>query len=204
MIMPKTGLPTDDIRSKATSVALDLIRHSGYEKFRLLDVAREMNISHAALYKYFKNKEDLTDSVNEVWLREIDDELEAIVTSSVPVEEKIVEWSVRLYTEKRKKVLSDIEPFELIVAATYDKRPFIEAHLKRQADQLQRLIDEALRRHIMHGNKELILRVITAATEDYHHPSAVLRSASTNREQEIRFLMRTLLSGLANNTSIRG
>ncbi|MBS0948813.1 TetR/AcrR family transcriptional regulator [Weissella minor] len=52
--------------------ARSVLNQKGYDKARLADVARRLDITSAALYKHFKNKEDLFEATVIDWLRAID------------------------------------------------------------------------------------------------------------------------------------
>ncbi|MGC6769360.1 TetR/AcrR family transcriptional regulator [Enterococcus sp. LJL128] len=51
--------------------AEQLIEKHGMKKTSLSQVAKQLGVSHAALYKYFENKEDLWTSLAFGWLRDI-------------------------------------------------------------------------------------------------------------------------------------
>ncbi len=51
--------------------AEQLIEERGVEKTTLTQVAEHLGVSHAALYKYFKNKEDLWTTVATNWLNRV-------------------------------------------------------------------------------------------------------------------------------------
>ncbi len=49
----------DDLKSELIQKGLKLLDEEGYEKFSLRQVARACNVSHAAPYRHFKNKDEL-------------------------------------------------------------------------------------------------------------------------------------------------
>jgi AcrR family transcriptional regulator len=50
-----------------------ILAEKGYEKARLTDVARALDITPAALYKHFSSKDALFEKMNDVWLDSVDD-----------------------------------------------------------------------------------------------------------------------------------
>ena len=60
--MPRTGLSPEKARQRAVEIAVARIRENGFVKLRLADVAREMGVSHAALYAHFRDKAALLDA----------------------------------------------------------------------------------------------------------------------------------------------
>ena len=62
-----------DTRSRLREVALQLFAEQGYEKTSLREIAERLGVTKAALYYYFKSKEDIVRSLVEDYMAEIDD-----------------------------------------------------------------------------------------------------------------------------------
>ena len=190
----KTGLSADELKKKAASIARTLVRSHGYERFRLSDVAKEMNISHAALYKYFKNKDELLDTVNATWLAEIDAKLAQIAyRDTTPGNERLVQWFTTLYTMKREKVQADVEPYSALVAATADQKDFVRDHLSVQFDQLRYIVSETY----PDLDKTETTQLILTATLSYHYPKFVQDTADVDMTRELVSLLSVLDRGLS-------
>jgi AcrR family transcriptional regulator len=58
--------------------AATLFREDGYERTRLDDIARALNVTKPALYYYFKNKEDILVAIQQTGFDEIMTELKAL------------------------------------------------------------------------------------------------------------------------------
>jgi TetR/AcrR family fatty acid metabolism transcriptional regulator len=57
-------------RNKEQSIfeaALTVIKHTGFHKARMSDIANEAGISYGLVYHYFKNKENLFDAILDRW-----------------------------------------------------------------------------------------------------------------------------------------
>ncbi len=83
----------------------------GFEKVRLADVARQLGISHAALYKHFASKDDLFDSMIRQWLDEVDNPvLEDAIRA--PKQERVValhDWLHALVYARQEAFSADPE-----------------------------------------------------------------------------------------------
>jgi len=176
----------------AVRIARELVRQHGYEKFRLTDVARELGVSHAALYKYFEDKDALLDAVNAEWLNEIDETLEAILDMPKRPAKKIELWFETLYRLKREKILTDLEPYQAFIAADTNERPFIAAHLETQHRQLATLVAEAYPKK----NSSQLARIFLDATLPYHHPQLLLQHAKHDKIRSLHVTIRLLLRGV--------
>jgi len=187
-----------DIQSKralAIDAAILLVQKYGYEKFRLSDVAKQIGVSHAALYKYFSSKEDLLDSINERWIHQIDQAIEAIVDSEADAESKIKSWALTLHGMKHEKVLSDIESFETLIASSYKDRPFIVNHLKLQDNFIEKMVHQAINEGVFKNEQAYIVTALKTAMMPFHHPVIVLQNAKTDRVPEIDYLLDALFTG---------
>ena len=62
-----------DTRSRLREVALQLFAEQGYEKTSLREIAERLGVTKAALYYYFKSKEDIVRSLVEDYVAEVDE-----------------------------------------------------------------------------------------------------------------------------------
>jgi AcrR family transcriptional regulator len=62
-----------DTRSRLRELALKLFAEQGYEKTSLREIAEQLGVTKAALYYYFKSKEDIVRSLVEDYVAELDD-----------------------------------------------------------------------------------------------------------------------------------
>jgi AcrR family transcriptional regulator len=62
-----------DTRSRLRELALQLFAEQGYEKTSLREIAERLGVTKAALYYYFKSKEDIVRSLVEDYYTELDD-----------------------------------------------------------------------------------------------------------------------------------
>jgi AcrR family transcriptional regulator len=62
-----------DTRSRLRELALQLFAEQGYEKTSLREIAERLGVTKAALYYYFKSKEDIVASLVEDYVAQLDD-----------------------------------------------------------------------------------------------------------------------------------
>jgi AcrR family transcriptional regulator len=62
-----------DTRSRLRELALQLFAEQGYEKTSLREIAERLGVTKAALYYYFKSKEDIVRSLVEDYVAELDE-----------------------------------------------------------------------------------------------------------------------------------
>src|SRR5215472_10700442 len=65
-----------DTRARLRALALQLFAEQGYEKTSLREIAEHLGVTKAALYYYFKSKEDIVRSLVEDYVAELDELIE--------------------------------------------------------------------------------------------------------------------------------
>jgi len=65
-----------DTRARLRELALQLFAEQGYEKTSLREIAEHLGVTKAALYYYFKSKEDIVRSLVEDYMTEMDELIE--------------------------------------------------------------------------------------------------------------------------------
>lgn len=190
--MPKTGLSSEQMRCKAVSVTLDMMREQGFEKVRLSNVARAIGISHAALYAHFKDKEALLDAVIQDWLEDIDKRAAAALTTTDDHEGKVVKWFLARYQEKRQRALTDPEMYRAYNLAAAGDKASAAHHFARMRAQLADLLNDAG----LGNEKEAAL--LLDAMQAYNHPALIVARSDIDQTDNIRALLKIFFLGLKN------
>ncbi len=194
--MPRTGLTPQELRTRAIEVALERIRAQGFDNVKLTDVARELGISHVALYARFESKEALLDAVLEMWLADTTAALDAVCASKRKPMAKLEQWFLTQYTLKRDRALHDRAVYQAFAMATATNKPFACAYLERRRQQLLGILEEA--RDLLGSDPlERQAAVLLDGMAGFLHPRLILEGAETNREAPLKRVLQTLLRGLA-------
>jgi len=194
--MPRTGLTAEETRTRAVDLALAHMRRHGFDRVRLSDVARDLGVSHAALYAHFTDKAALLDAVTERWLEETRGVLDGVRQRSADPISKIEDWFVTLYRLKRERVLRDPEVYRAFDVAAALRKPFIVAHLTAIQEQLADLIKEtegAL------GSETPVSQAafLYEALSSFLHPKLIAEHVEEDREPRLRRLLGIVLNGIA-------
>lgn len=59
MNVTRTAQTSDEVRQQILDAAEERFRHYGYGKTTMVEIAKDVNMSAANLYRYFKNKQDI-------------------------------------------------------------------------------------------------------------------------------------------------
>ena len=194
--MPRTGLNAEEIKDKAVECTLRRMREHGFENVKLIDVARDIGVSHAALYAHFANKEALLDSVSERWLEALDTSLERICNRRKDPVARLFDWFLSLHARKRRRVLRDPELYKAFGVASSAMKPFIERHLANMLRQVTGLVREAMDAgELALREPEEVAAVLLEGAKSFHHPVLVAEHAHEKREALLREVLGALLRG---------
>lgn len=196
--MPRTGLTPAEIKEKAIDATIVTMRREGFDKVRLTEIAKELGVSHAALYLHFADKAALLDAVSERWLLEIDATLDAIAKKpgKTPVE-RLHAWMIAFHRAKRDKVLNDPELYKSFDAVASIKKPYVKCHIEVVRGQLVGMLAEAIaRRRLRDASAEKMAEVVWEATLSFHHPKLVAHYIDQKREPILKAVLDSVLKGL--------
>lgn len=195
--MPRTGLTPEELKAQALDAVEDLIRRHGVAKFRVVDVARALDVSHALLYRHFPDRDSLLDLVSERWLETIDTELEKIASADKPPEDKIRTWFLTLHRLKCRKVRMDPEMYRAFDMAAARRKPFVIKHLETAFGQMSRMAKEWKASGAAKGKAaETIVSILFEGTMSFHHPKLVADRIREDREPALKNLLSALLDGM--------
>jgi AcrR family transcriptional regulator len=196
--MPKTGLTQEQLRERAIEHTIERMRKFGYEKVRLSDIARDLGVTHAALYGHFADKAALFDAVSERWLVGIDRKLEDVCNDDAAISslQRITNWFLVLHRAKREKVQYDPEIFRAFNFSAQIEKEFVRCHMSSMDSQLKRLVKRAIDDGSMRGNVEAIVKILFTATIEFHHPVLVLQHIAEEQEQLLEQILAAVYKGL--------
>lgn len=195
--MPRTGLTPSEIREKSIDLTMAMMRKEGFDKVRLTDIAKELGLSHAALYAHFKDKTALLDAVSERWLVQIDEDLEAVCRKQKEPTEKIVLWMLTLHRAKIAKVLHDPELYKAFDISTSVQKAFTKRHMESMRNQLLGLVEEAItKRRLRDADPEAMVTILQQSTLAFHHPKMVAQYIHEKREPLLKAVLESVLKGL--------
>lgn len=131
-------------RQRIIEAAEDVFRRFGSQKTNVVDVARELGVSHGSVYRHFDSKAALRDAVVEGWLRKVSDPLQKIAESNAPPEQRLRAWFDTLRRIKRKKIDTDPQLFNVTREIFSETRGVVKDHIQMLIAQLERIIGDGV------------------------------------------------------------
>ena len=168
--MPATDTPLT--RDRILATAKEVIRRYGLAKANVVDVARALGVSHAALYRRVATKAELMDLVVGRWVEATMPPLRAIAAQTGPAPKRLRKLLDALVAEKRRQAVDDPELFETsgrwrLMAASH--LPTSRSCLSSSPVSSARGVKEGTFRAV--DPVRQTGRAVLLATSRFHHPA---------------------------------
>lgn len=159
-------------RERILAAAEDVIRRFGPAKATVVDVARALGVSHAAVYRHVATKAALRDLVVGRWVEATMPSLRTIAAQPSPAPQKLRQLFDALIAVKRRRAAADPELFATYLTLAADAKPVIAAHV----EELVALAAAVIRSGVEEGTFRAIDpvvagRAVLLATSRFHHPA---------------------------------
>jgi AcrR family transcriptional regulator len=179
-----------------------VLRRFGPAKATVVDIARELGVSHGSVYRHFPSKAALRDAVAERWLAEISDPLARVASEEGPAPDRLRRWLDLLVESKQSRAREDPELFATYTQLAAEARKVIEAHVKALTGQLARIIaDGVARGDLQVADPEAAGRAVFDATSRFHNPANAAAWAEPQIEHAYEGVRSLVLAGLAKRVS---
>jgi AcrR family transcriptional regulator len=158
-------------RDQIVAAAEDVIRRFGPAKATVVDVARALGVSHAAVYRHVATKAELRDLVVGRWVEATMSPLRAIAALPGPAPQRLRRLFDALIAVKRRRAADDPELFAAFRKLAADDKSVAAAHV----DELVRLAAMVIRSGVKEGTFRTVDpvaagRAVLLATTRFHHP----------------------------------
>jgi AcrR family transcriptional regulator len=185
--------PTD---ARLLDLAADHIRQHGLARTTVVAIAREAQMSHGNVYRYFPSKEALVDAVSTQWLKVIEAGARDICDAPDPVFDKLERILAGVHSAYRNKLESDPKIFDLFVEASREGRGVARRHRLKLQAEVTRVVEEA---GFSPADQRRALALIFDMCHRFLNPGSVRADADVTRaqiearfERVVRALIRTL------------
>jgi AcrR family transcriptional regulator len=177
--------------------AEDVLRRFGPAKATVVDVARELGVSHGSVYRHFASKVALRDAVAERWLHSISEPLAAVAGKEGPAPARLRRWLDLLILSKRRRALDDPELFATYVHLAGDARGVIVAHVETLVRQLACIIADGVEQgEFAVEDPDAAARAVFDATGRFHNPAHASEWSDPGIDAAFEDVWRLVLAGL--------
>jgi AcrR family transcriptional regulator len=159
-------------RERILSAAEDVIRRFGPAKATVVDVARALGVSHAAVYRHVATKAELRDLVVGRWVEATMEPLRAIAALPGPAPQRLRRLFDALIALKRRRAADDPELFAAYRTLAADAKSVVAAHLEELVGLAAMIIRSGVKEGTFRTvDSEAVGRAVLFATSRFHHPA---------------------------------
>ncbi|WEX90662.1 TetR family transcriptional regulator [Sinorhizobium garamanticum] len=198
-LLVRPGIDSDEVRARILEVAEEHFRRIGYAKTSVADIASELGMSRASVYRFFPSREAIKEAICRRVLNGTAEVAFTIARRSAPPSEKLEELLTAVHHHNKTKLLDDRRMHDLIVAAMRENRPVIKAH----TEQMVTVFEAIIREGIETGEFEVedpaeAARAVKTAFMPFFHPILIehcLRHGEDTEaglREQIRFILKAL------------
>lgn len=166
-----------DVRGRILDVADRLFSHYGYSKTTVADMARELGMSPANVYRFFASKLEIVEAIASRLLDQRHLHNLEIVASSGSATDRLLRFFVDNYRLNLEAFVSDPKAYEIVQVAMSEQWQTITDHLGRMTDVIEMLIREGIERGEFAAPKD-VRRAAACARQAYvslFHPTLLLQ-----------------------------
>jgi AcrR family transcriptional regulator len=176
----------------------EVLRRFGPAKATVVDVARALGVSHAAVYRHFPSKAALREAVTRRWLGRLYDDLSGVAADAHrDPPERLRAWLVALYRAKRRAATTDPELFATYRVLAEEHSAAAAEHVTTLLAQLEGIVAAGVAAgDFAAADAAATARAVFEATSSFHHPAHVNEWQRPDRDRLLADVCDLVVDGL--------
>jgi len=194
---PRTAASPDETRARILEKSEELFRRLGFAKTAVADIAGELGMSPANVYRFFSSKNALVEAICQQHLARIHADLSQIARAPAPVAERLERFVLCILRYHKANFLHERRLHDIVLVAMEHSWETIEQHKRTLAG----ILESILRSGIETGEVGAIdpaetAQVIFGCFTRFCHPLVIEQHLDDDQEAQavatVRFLARAL------------
>src|SRR3984893_14455184 len=186
-----------DTQERILVVAERLFRQIGYQKTTVADIAKELRMSPANVYRFFDPKKAIHEGVARVLMGGVEDAAAAIATRRGPAASRLRELMTTIHRMNSERYVGDSKMHEMVEIAMEESWEVCVAHMEQITETIGSVIaDGAASGEFEAADVPLAAMCTCTAMMRFFHPQMIAQCATKpgpSLDQMIDFV----LAGLA-------
>ena len=196
---PQVKVKPDDTRARIVEAADALFRRLGYAKTAVADIAADLGMSPANVYRFFPSKNAIVEAICQRCLAEVEEQAWAIARAKGPAADRLERLVVDILKYHKENLLTETRVNDIVLVAIENSWAAIRAH----KETMRTVVEVILRDGIATGELETIdprqvSEEFMRATVSFCHPVLVAQGLQDGEDLEasargaVRFLLRAI------------
>jgi AcrR family transcriptional regulator len=163
-----------DTRTRILDMAERLFRQMGYTKTTVADIARELDMSPANVYRFFASKSAIHEALADRMVAEVEIGALKIARLPLPAAERLRMFIVEKHKQTVATMLDDKKVHEMVSVALEEQWEVIERHLDRVTNIIAMVIKEGIANgEFANRDPDVMARCFFASVISVCHPQVV-------------------------------
>ena len=133
-----------DTRERILVVAERLFRQIGYQKTTVADIAKELRMSPANVYRFFDSKKSIHEGVARGLMGEVEIEAQRIARSEGPAAARLREMMTTIHRMNSERYVGDSKLHEMVAVAMEESWQVCVAHMEKITQTVGGVIAEGV------------------------------------------------------------
>ncbi len=198
---PQGKARPDDTRARIMETAEALFRRLGFAKTAVADIAAELDMSPANVYRFFSSKNAIVEAICQRCLSELDQRAWAAARARSPAAERMEKLFLEIFHYHKDNLITEKRVHDIVLVAMENNWEAIEAH----TETMRTVVEVILRDGIESGEFEPVdpretSELIKRSMLHYCHPLMVAEALRERDEAtvekdaraSVRFLIRAI------------
>ncbi len=189
----------DDTRARIIETAEMLFRRMGFAKTAVADIATELGMSPANIYRFFPSKHAIVEAICHRCLGELEAAAWAVARSPGPASQRLEKLVVTILAYHKENLLTERRVHDMVLVAMEHSWDVIEAH----KEVIRLIAEQLLRDGIKAGEFEPVdanetAKVMMRSLVVFMHPVLIAQCLESEADLEaeahasVRFLLRSI------------
>ncbi|MGY4474859.1 TetR/AcrR family transcriptional regulator [Bradyrhizobium sp. USDA 3364] len=140
----QTGKDSDEARARILEAAEKQFRRVGYHRTSVADIAAELGMSPANIYRFFPSRDAINESICGRLMNEVADIAVAIAHTNAPATEKLDQLLTAVHRHNKTTAVKAKYMHDLIADATRENWAIIKLHTERLVTIFEAIIREGI------------------------------------------------------------
>ncbi|MFG1426290.1 TetR/AcrR family transcriptional regulator [Roseixanthobacter glucoisosaccharinicivorans] len=190
----------EETRERIAIVAEELFRRMGFAKTAVADIAAELDMSAANVYRFFPSKNAIVETICNRCLAEMEAQISAVVRSPFPAAQRIEQVFAAIHQYHRENFLADRRVHDMVLVAIEHNWTAIAAHKERIRHYIAGLLREGITEGVFEPHDvDHVSAILLGACIRFCHPILVAQSIDEDLEEQSRETVRFLLRAVEVN-----
>jgi len=192
-----------DTRERILVVAERLFRQLGYQKTTVADIAKELRMSPANVYRFFDSKKAIVEGVARVLMGEVEDAGQAILNKPGPATLRLRELLSTVHRMNCERFVGDSKLHEMVEIAMEESWEVCVAHMKTVTETIGGVIAQGVASGEFEAADVPLAAMCTChAMVGFFHPQLIAQAQSKPKpgpsiDQMVDFVLAGLGAGKA-------